>query len=152
MEKAKTIASSDYLDEGEKGDMASLVKLNTKMKKSIEDFERSQWSLNETLKEAVWLEDIDKANANTFDSKVGGWMMKYGFYRAFIWYWETSLNPIVSFVLFVLATAFSVIIVFGEISIFLFKSSSSVIKDLFVNNFDNFLITTIVIMVPLGYL
>lgn len=152
LEKAKDFASTDYLDENDRGDMKSLVKLNRKMKKGIEDFERSQWSLNETLKEAIWLEDIDKHTANTFDSRVGGCMMKYGWYRNFIWYWETKLNPIFCFAMFLIASTFSIIIVFGEISIFLFKSSSSVIRDLFVNNFDNFLLTTIVIMVPLGYL
>lgn len=152
LDRAQSFASTDYLEESDKGDLKTLVKLNKKMKKAIEDYERAHWSLNETLKEAIWLEDVDNSTANTFDSKVGSWWMRFGPYRAYIWYWETTLHPIASFAMFILATVFSILIIFGEVSIYLFKSSSSVIQDLFVNNLDNFLLTTIVIMVPLGYL
>jgi len=152
IEKAESFASADYLDESDKGDEKSLISLNGKMKKAIEDYERAHWSLRQTLKEAIWLEDIENSEPNVFDSKVGGWLMEYKTYRVFSWYWETKLNPIVSFILFLITTTFSIIIVFGEVSIYLFKSSSSVIRDLFVNNFNNFFLTTVVIMVPLGYL
>jgi hypothetical protein len=150
--KARNFASAEYLDDLDKGDLKSLGKLNREIIKGIEDYERAHWSLNESLKEAVWLEDVDKASGNTFNSNVGGFLMKFGFYRAFIWYWETKLNPIFCFTMFVITTIFSVLIIFGEVSIFFFKSNSMVIKNLFVQNFDNFFMTTIVIMLPLCYL
>lgn len=54
--------------------------------------------------------------------------------------------------MFLLTTLFSILIVAGEVSIFLFSSDSSYIKEIFVHEFDNFFVTTIVIMIPLGYL
>lgn len=102
LDKAESFASTDYLEESDKGDVKSLVKLNKNMKKGIEDYERAHWQLNQSLKEAIWLEDIDNSTADTFDSKVGGKLMAYKLYRKFTWYWETKLNPIISFGLFVI--------------------------------------------------
>lgn len=150
--RAKSFASVDYIDGSYKNDLKSLVKLNCEMKKCVENYERAQCSLNETLREAIWLEDIDNSTPDTFDSRVGSKWMKYGWWRKFMWYWERKWNPISSFISFVIATFFSILIIFGEVSIFLFSTKTSVIKDMFVNNFDNFMVTTLVIMIPLGYL
>ena len=104
--KAKEYASTDYLEEWYRWDLKSLVKLNKKMKKGIEDYERTHWSLNESLKEAIWLEDIENSTSKTFESKVGGKFMKYKNYRKLIWYWEKYLKPVLSFVIFIITTIF----------------------------------------------
>ena len=150
--KAKGFATSDILEDSYKPDLKSLIKLNKNMKKGIEDYERAQCSLNESLTEAVWLEDIDSSSPDTFHSRLGGSLMKYDFYRTFIWNWEKKLKPIMSFVLFIIFTIFSVLILFGEVSIYLLDYQKSVIKDIFVNNLNNFILTLIVIRIPLGYL
>jgi hypothetical protein len=150
--KVRNFASAEYLEDLDKGDLKSLGKLHRNVIKAIEDYERAHWSLNESLKEAIWLEDIENTSGNTFSSNVGGFLMKFGFYRAFIWYWETKLNPIFCFTMFIITTIFSVVIVFGEVSIFFFKSNTSVIRNMFVQNFSSFFMTTVVIMLPLCYL
>lgn len=77
-----------------RGNLKSLVKLNKNMKKEVENYERTHWSLNESLKEAIWLEDIEKSDPKNFNSKVGGYFMKFKYYRSSIWYWEKYLRPI----------------------------------------------------------
>ena len=152
MQRAKSVYSPDYSNEIYKSNLKSLVKLNKNMKKGIENYERSHWSLNESLREAVWLEDIENTDPSCFNSKVGGKFMKYKYYRYFIWYWEKYLKPVVSFLLFILWTLFSILIISGEVSIYLFESKKSMIRDLFVNNLNNFFLTLITIMIPLGYI
>ena len=151
-DKARSYATADILDSSYKPDLKSLIKLNKNMKKGIEDYERAQWSLNESLTEAVWLEDIDNSTPATFDSRVGGSLMKYQLYRSFIWRWEKIIKPIIWFISFIIFTIFSLIIVAGEVSIYFFDMKTSFIQGLFVNNLNNFILTLIVIRIPLGYL
>ena len=152
LDRAKTFASLDYIDGSYKNDLKSLVKLNNEMKKCVENYERAFCSLNESLKEAVWLEDLDNSTPDTFNSRVGSNKMRFHFWRKFIWHWEKRIFPLISFIMFIFSSFFSIVLVIGEVSIFLFSSDTSIINDIFVNNLNNFLLTTIVIMIPLGYL
>lgn len=81
LESSKSFASLDYTTY--KDDLKSLVKLNREMIKCVENYERAHCSFNQSLKEAVWLEDINNSTPSTFNSRLGSERMKYSCWRKF---------------------------------------------------------------------